>query len=220
MSAALAELPVVVIGAGPVGLAAAVHLKEQGLTPLVLEAGASAGAAVRAWGHTQLFSPWRYNIDEAARRLLEPTGWTAPDEESLPIGHQLADHYLEPLAEALGDSVRTDSRVIAVTRQGIDKTRTTNRENIPFLRARGIGRRQHRGRVGPQRIRRLGHLEPAQPRGPIWAAHCRRIHGTGAGTHHPPAASGHRSRPREIRWTACARCRGRAFSSQHAAGPS
>lgn len=133
MSAALAELPVVVIGAGPVGLAAAVHLKEQGLTPLVLEAGASAGAAVRAWGHTQQFSPWRYNIDEAARRLLEPTGWTAPDEESLPIGHQLAGHYLEPLAEALGDSVRTDSRVIAVTRQGIDKTRTTNRENIPFL---------------------------------------------------------------------------------------
>lgn len=133
MSTPLAELPVAVIGAGPVGLAAAAHLKEQGLTPLVLEAGTSAGAAVRAWGHTQLFSPWRYNIDEAARRLLEPTGWSSPDPEALPTGHQLVEHYLDPLAQALGDSVRTDTRVIAVTRQGIDKTRTTNRENTAFL---------------------------------------------------------------------------------------
>jgi cation diffusion facilitator CzcD-associated flavoprotein CzcO len=32
-------LPVVVIGAGPVGLAAAAHLLDRGLEPLVLEAG-------------------------------------------------------------------------------------------------------------------------------------------------------------------------------------
>jgi glycine/D-amino acid oxidase-like deaminating enzyme len=42
------ELPVVVVGAGPVGLAAAAHLLERGLTPLVLEAGPSAGTGVRA----------------------------------------------------------------------------------------------------------------------------------------------------------------------------
>ena len=33
------RLPIVVIGAGPVGLAAAAHLVERGETPLVLEAG-------------------------------------------------------------------------------------------------------------------------------------------------------------------------------------
>ena len=33
------KLPVAVIGAGPVGLAAAAHLIERGETPLVLEAG-------------------------------------------------------------------------------------------------------------------------------------------------------------------------------------
>lgn len=32
-------LPIAIIGAGPVGLAAAAHLVERGLTPLILEAG-------------------------------------------------------------------------------------------------------------------------------------------------------------------------------------
>ncbi|MEV7891797.1 FAD-dependent oxidoreductase, partial [Streptomyces sp. NPDC088357] len=47
MNALTDQLPVVVIGAGPVGLAAAAHLVERGLDPLVLEAGPAAGSAVR-----------------------------------------------------------------------------------------------------------------------------------------------------------------------------
>src|SRR5439155_24662083 len=58
-----AGLPVVVIGAGPVGLAAAAHLSERGLPFLVLEAGDGIAASVREWGQVRLFSPWRYNID-------------------------------------------------------------------------------------------------------------------------------------------------------------
>ena len=67
-------LPVAVIGAGPVGLAAAAQLLERGETPLVLEAGAAVGASVLAWGHVQLFSPWRYVVDAAAERLLVKNG--------------------------------------------------------------------------------------------------------------------------------------------------
>ncbi len=82
----LSELPVVVIGAGPVGLAAAAHLNERDLPFLVLESGPGPGAAVAEWGHVRLFSPWRYNIDPAARRLLDAAGRTAPDHAVLPTG--------------------------------------------------------------------------------------------------------------------------------------
>ncbi len=128
-------LPVVVIGAGPVGLAAAAHLTERGLTPLVLEAGPEVGAAIRAWGHTRLFSPWRYNVDAAAARLLEATGWVAPDPVTLPTGAELVEQYLEPLAGtvALASRIRTGTRVVAVSRFGMDKTRTAGRQDTPFL---------------------------------------------------------------------------------------
>ena len=127
--------PVVVIGAGPIGLAAAAHLLERGLEPLVLEAGSGAGAAIREWGHVRLFSPWEYDTDPAARRLLEPTGWTAPPADELPTGAELVDAYLAPLAATgqLAPRIRTDTRVIAVARRGVDKTHTIDRDTHPLF---------------------------------------------------------------------------------------
>src|SRR5882757_2637025 len=89
---------VAIIGAGPVGLAAAAHVLERGLRPIVLEAGENVGHAVREWGHVQLFSPWEYNIDRAAERLLSPTGWNSPEPQQYPTGAELVERYLEPLA--------------------------------------------------------------------------------------------------------------------------
>jgi thioredoxin reductase len=130
-----ARHPVVVIGAGPVGLAAAAHLAERGLEFLVLEAGATVGAAISEWGHIRLFSPWRYDTDAAARRLLEPAGWTAPPADVLPTGAELVRDYLVPLAETpqLNGRVRTSTRVLAVTRDGVDTTRTIGRDEHPLL---------------------------------------------------------------------------------------
>ena len=101
----MSELPVVVIGAGSQGLAAAAHLLERGLEPLVLESGAGPAAAVAEWGHVRMFSPWSELTDAASRRLLEPAGWVAP-EEGYPTGAQWIEDYLAPLAAALGDRVR------------------------------------------------------------------------------------------------------------------
>lgn len=133
--ASLAELPVVVVGAGPSGLAAAAHLLENGLEPLVLEAGPQVGAAIREWGHIKLFSPWRYNIDAAAAKLLEPTGWEPPRATALPTGAELVRDYLEPLARTpeLGDRIRTDHRVLAISRGTRDKTHVAARAGQPFV---------------------------------------------------------------------------------------
>ncbi len=126
---------VAVIGAGPVGLAAAAHLVERGLTPIVLEAGEGPGAAISQWGHVRLFSPWRFDIDAAARRLLEAQGWTAPGPDGLPTGNDLIDAYLAPLAKTpeLAPHLRYGTRVVAVSRVGVDKTRTIDREGRPYL---------------------------------------------------------------------------------------
>ena len=70
---------VAVIGAGPVGLAAAAHLLARGIEPIVFEAGTQVGASIREWGHVRVFSPWEYNVDPAAVTLLERHDWTAPD---------------------------------------------------------------------------------------------------------------------------------------------
>ncbi|XVS61097.1 FAD-dependent oxidoreductase [Actinosynnema sp. CA-299493] len=126
------ELPVVVVGAGPVGLAAAAHLLERGLRPLVLEAGPRAGAAVARWRHVRLFSQWSELVDPAARRLLEPTGWRSPDPDGYPTGEQWAAEYLVPLADALGDHVRVDARVVGVARRGRDRVVDAGRETEPL----------------------------------------------------------------------------------------
>src|ERR1044071_2020351 len=125
---------VAIIGAGPVGLAAAAHVLERGMKPVVLEAGENVAHAVRQWGHVQLFSPWEYNIDRAAERLLQPTGWNSPDPQQYPTGAELVERYLEPLATktALAAHIRTASRVTGISRAGFDKLKSRGREDAPF----------------------------------------------------------------------------------------
>ena len=125
---------VAIIGAGPVGLAAAAHVLEQGLRPIVLEAGDNVGHAVRQWGHVQLFSPWEYNIDRAAARLLASTGWNSPAPDQYATGAELFERYLEPLATktVLASHIQTSSRVTDISRVGFDKLKTKGRESAPF----------------------------------------------------------------------------------------
>ncbi|MEV7491109.1 NAD(P)-binding domain-containing protein [Streptomyces anulatus] len=127
------ELPVVVIGAGPTGLAAAAHLIDRGIEPLVLEAGPTAATAVRDWAHVRLFSTWGEVVDPAAEKLLAPTGWTRPDPETYPSGGDWAEQYLLPLAATLGDRIRLDARVTGVSRTGRDRIVDADRDRQPFV---------------------------------------------------------------------------------------
>ncbi|GMM95547.1 FAD-dependent oxidoreductase [Microbacterium sp. MTN4-26] len=131
----LATLPVVIIGAGPVGLAAAANLVERGIDFVVLEAGETVAASVRAWGHTRLFSPWKHLVDPASRRLLEARGWELPSPDRAPTGAELVDLYVDPLAqlEEIASRIRTGVHVTAVSREGMDRTRSRGREATPFV---------------------------------------------------------------------------------------
>ena len=128
----MSEDPVVVIGAGPLGLAVAAHLIERGLTPLVLEAGAGPATSVGEWAHVRLFSAWSELLDPAATRLLEATGWTAP-AAGYPTGGEWIESYLAPLAYALGDRVRYGTRVMGVSRRGRDRLVSAGRAEQPFV---------------------------------------------------------------------------------------
>jgi thioredoxin reductase len=135
MKALNKTLPVAVIGAGPVGMAAAAHLIRQGFTPLVLEAGASVASNLETYRHVHMFSPWRYNIDRAAGALLADAGWQAPELDDLPTAGEIIDQYLQPLAALppLADAIQLQHVVTSMSRDGYDKVKTAGRDSAPFV---------------------------------------------------------------------------------------
>lgn len=128
------ESHVAIIGAGPIGLAAAANLAERGVSFRLYEAGETVGANIRNWGHVRIFTPWQQSVDPVSRRLLESSGWALPQEPALPTGADLCERYLVPLAAlpALAGRIETDARVIAITRHGIDKMSSKDRAERPF----------------------------------------------------------------------------------------
>lgn len=120
---------VVVIGAGPIGLEAAVEAEARGHEVVVLEAGA-VGEHVRRWGHVTLFTPWRMAVTD---RGLGRTGLDLADPDAFPTGAELVERYLAPLAATL--DVRTGHRVRAIGRQRLrkgDALGSASRADEPF----------------------------------------------------------------------------------------
>jgi thioredoxin reductase len=128
-------LPIVIIGAGPVGLAAAAHVLSRQLTPIVLEAGDAVGAGVRRWQHVRMFSPWKFNVDATSAAILHRHGWTVPDGNGFPTGSDLVARYLEPLATTpeLRPHIRLNTAATAVARRDRDLMKDDGRDAAPFI---------------------------------------------------------------------------------------
>jgi thioredoxin reductase len=81
-----------------------------------------------------VFSPWEFNLDPVAQRLLEADGWTAPELDGYPTGAEIIVRYLEPLAAlpAIATALELDARVVGVTRAGVDKLKDAGRDEALF----------------------------------------------------------------------------------------
>ena len=125
---------VAIIGAGPVGLAAGAQALERGLSPIIFEQGAEVAYAIRQWQHVKMFSPWEFNIDVAAEKLLNDTDWNRPDDDELPTGGELVERYIEPLGTQtiLKQHIKLSAKVTAISRVGLDKLKTEGREKAKF----------------------------------------------------------------------------------------
>jgi thioredoxin reductase len=128
------NLPIAIIGAGPIGLAAASHLILRGQPVRVFETAPQIAPNLRDWGHVRLFSVWDQCVDEAAVTLLKKHGWTSPPANGLPVGQDLVERYLEPLAATpeLAPIIETDTSVVRISRLGLDRMKTQDRETTPF----------------------------------------------------------------------------------------
>jgi thioredoxin reductase len=130
----LNKLPIAIIGGGPIGLAAAAQLLTKGERFILFESGETVGASILEWGHVKMFSPWQYNIDQAANLLLKQTGWISPNIDDIPTGNELVKEYLLPLSKLpeMSENIVLNARVVGVVRKGLDKLKTTKREEVPF----------------------------------------------------------------------------------------
>jgi N-acetylglutamate synthase-like GNAT family acetyltransferase len=128
-------LPVAVMGAGPVGLAAAARLLERNIPFVVLETGKQVGANLIDYGHVRLVSPWQYNIDPAMAKRLALNGWQSPPPKDVPLAREVAERVLQPFAALpeVASALKLNTKVVSVGREGFDKVKSAGRAEAPFV---------------------------------------------------------------------------------------
>lgn len=128
---------IAILGAGPVGLEAALAASRAGMPFTVFEAAEDIADNVRSWGHVRLFTPWEMNVSPGMRACLEARGMPVPSGGECPTGHELVARLLRPVAEApeVAPHIRLGTRVREVSREGLLKNAeigTPARAEPPF----------------------------------------------------------------------------------------
>ncbi len=122
----------IIVGAGPLGLEAALRASYDGYDVTVLEKR-EVGAAVSSWGHVKLFTPFSMNSSAAGRTVTD----SKIAEDQLLTGAHFAADYLQPLSECknLQGRVLTNHEVVAVSRATYgksDRIGSPRRSEAPF----------------------------------------------------------------------------------------
>ncbi|HEV8239906.1 MAG TPA: hypothetical protein VGS57_11110 [Thermoanaerobaculia bacterium] len=126
-----------ILGAGPIGLEAALAAHEAGLPFTIYEAAAEPAGHVADWAHVRLFTPWSLSVSARQRRHLAALGAEPPADGGCPTGAELREQVLLPLVRsaAIAPHLRLGARVRAVGRQGLlkhEEIATAARAGSPF----------------------------------------------------------------------------------------
>ena len=137
MTASLPSRHIAILGAGPIGLEAALAAVDRSESFTLYETAPHPAGNVRRWGHVRLFTPWSMNVSPRMRRHLEAAGRPVIDGSACPTGHELADMLLVPVAElpSVAPSLEAGTRVLDVARQGLlkhEEIGTPERAARPF----------------------------------------------------------------------------------------
>jgi thioredoxin reductase len=128
---------VAVLGAGPVGLEAALHARSLGLAVTVYEQG-QPGDFVGRWNFVKMFTPFGMNTTESGKKAIRDTkpGTDFPSNTVVQTGKEFRETYLLPLANSalLKDSIRVQTTVVGVSRAGWRKTDSPTRKGLPRFR--------------------------------------------------------------------------------------
>jgi thioredoxin reductase len=120
---------IAILGAGPVGLEAAVWAKSLGANFTVYEQAGTVGAHIDRWGYLKMFTPFGMNTSKGGRDLLlrEMPTRDFPAEGDHLTGAEYKAEYLIPLANSavLKPHIQLDSRIMAIGRVGWRKTDPT-----------------------------------------------------------------------------------------------
>jgi thioredoxin reductase len=127
-----------VLGAGPIGLEAALYARKLDFDVTLFERGRVA-EYVQRWGHVRLFSPFGMNatpLGRAAIRAAKPKHEFPGDADCL-TGREHLRAYLEPLAncELVRESLVAETHVLRIGRRGMFKDEGTGdarRGRVPF----------------------------------------------------------------------------------------
>jgi hypothetical protein len=113
-----------ILGAGPIGLEAALAASEAGIPFTLYEASDQVAGNVRSWGHVQLFTPWDLSVSARERDALEAHGVHPPSGGGCPTGAELVELVLEPLSRlpSIAPSLQLSTRVLEISREGLLKS--------------------------------------------------------------------------------------------------
>ncbi|HZL89579.1 MAG TPA: hypothetical protein VFB96_14540 [Pirellulaceae bacterium] len=116
---------IAILGAGPIGLEAALYARFLGYDVAIYEQGADIAAAVQAWGHVKMFTPFGMNRSPLGLAALaaQDEAYRPPGDDELLTGRQWRDRYLVPLSKTdlLADHLRLGQRVLRIGKEQLHK---------------------------------------------------------------------------------------------------